>query len=132
MKVELRRMDPALVNIVQIALVSQDATYPELEDAARDLKDLLKSVDGVRTAESWAFPSRELRVQLDLGRMDAQGLSAAAVVQALQSENANIPAGVLDLGSRSFSLPSGDGSAISSPSSFTCPISTLLTACTAS
>jgi multidrug efflux pump subunit AcrB len=105
-RVELRRMDPALVNIVQVALVSQDATYAELEDAARDLKDLLKSVDGVRTAESWAFPSRELRVQLDLGRMDAHGVSAAAVVQALQSENANIPAGVLDLGSRSFSLQS--------------------------
>ena len=105
-RIELRRMDPALVNIVQIALVSPDAPYPELENAARVLKDLLKTVPGVRTTESWAFPSRELRVQLDLPRMASAGLTAAQVVQALQSENANIPAGILDLDSRSFSLQS--------------------------
>ncbi len=105
-RVELRRMDPALVNIVQVALVSKEAPYPALQDAARDLKDLLKTVDGVRTAESWAYPQRELRVQLDLPRMAGSGVSAAMVVQALQSENANIPAGIIDLDSRSFSLKS--------------------------
>src|SRR6516164_7620105 len=103
-KIEIRRVSPGRVNIVQVALVSADAPYRELEDYARQLKDLLKTIDGVRTAESWAYPARELRVQLDLQRMAELGLKAQQVMQALQSENADIPAGALDVGARSFSL----------------------------
>ena len=103
-KIEIRRVSPGLVNIVEVALVSADAPYRELEDYARELKDLLKTIDGVRTAESWAYPARELRVQLDLQRMAELGLKAQQVMQALQSENADVPAGALDVGARSFSL----------------------------
>jgi multidrug efflux pump subunit AcrB len=35
-KVEIRKSNPGLVNIVQFALVSPDAPYRELEDYARD------------------------------------------------------------------------------------------------
>ena len=100
----IRKISPALVNIVQYALVSEDAPYRELEDQARNLKDTLKSVPGIRTAESWAFPPRELRVELDLKRMSELGLVAGQVIQAVQSENADVPAGVIDMGPRSFSL----------------------------
>src|SRR6185437_50990 len=103
---EVRKLSPGLVNIVQVALVSEDAPYRELEDAARELKDTLKAVEGVRTAESWAFPPRELRVQVDLKRMGELGIQPAQVIQALQSENANVPGGVVDVGSRSFTLKS--------------------------
>jgi multidrug efflux pump subunit AcrB len=100
----IRRFSPGLVNTIQIALVSEDAPYRELEDYARALKDTLKTVVGVRTAESWAYPSRELRVALDLRRMSELNLVPAQVIGAVQSENANIPAGFIDLGPRSFSL----------------------------
>ncbi|HKE92804.1 MAG TPA: efflux RND transporter permease subunit, partial [Povalibacter sp.] len=103
-RVEIRKLSPGLVNIVQLALVSEDAPYRELEDYARELKDTLKTVDGVRTSESWAFPSRELRVELDVKRMAELKLAPARVIQAIEGENANIPAGVIDIGSRSFSL----------------------------
>jgi len=53
-KLEIRKISPGLVNIVQLALVSEDATYRELEDYARELKDTLKTVEGIRTSESWA------------------------------------------------------------------------------
>ncbi|HUQ10191.1 MAG TPA: efflux RND transporter permease subunit [Steroidobacteraceae bacterium] len=100
----VRRFSPGLVNTVQIALVSADAPYRELEDYARELKDALKTVEGVRTAETWAYPARELRVALDLKRMAELNLAPAQVIAAVQSENANIPAGFIDLGPRSFSL----------------------------
>lgn len=100
----IRKFSPGLVNIVQFALVSEDATYRELEDHARDLKDTLKSIDGILTSETWAYPRRELRVEVDLKRMSELRLSPAQVIQAVQSDNANIPAGTVDLGSRSFSL----------------------------
>jgi multidrug efflux pump subunit AcrB len=100
----VRKFSPGLVNTVQIALLSEDAPYRELEDCARELKDRLKTVDGVRSSESHAFPERELRVALDLGRMSELNLSPNQVIGAVQSENANIPAGFIDLGARSFSL----------------------------
>ena len=103
-QIEIRKLSPGLVNTIQLALVSEDASWRELEDYARELKDTLKPVAGIRTAESWAIPRRELRVQIDLKRMAELRLSPSQVAQALASENANIPAGTIDLGSRSFSL----------------------------
>ncbi len=100
----IRKFSPGLVNIVQFALVSAEAPYRELEDHARNLKDALKSVDGVLTSETWAYPRRELRVEVDLERMAELRLSPFQVVAAVQGENANVPAGALDLGARSFSL----------------------------
>jgi multidrug efflux pump subunit AcrB len=100
----VRKFSPGLVNTVQIALLSDGAPYRELEDYARELKDKLKTLDGVRTAESWAYPERELRIAVDLRRMSELNLSPAQLVGAVQSENANIPAGFVDLGARSFSL----------------------------
>jgi len=99
-RLEVRKLSPGLVNILQLALVSEDAPYRELEDYARELKDALKTVDGVRTAEAWAYPARELRVAVDLKRMSELGIKPVQVTQALQSENANVPGGFLDVGGR--------------------------------
>lgn len=103
-RLEIRKSNPGLVNIVQFALVSEDAPYRELEDQARDLKDLLKAVDGVRTSETWAYPARELRVALDLPRMAELKLAPSRVIEALRSENTTVPGGAIDVGSRSFSV----------------------------
>jgi multidrug efflux pump subunit AcrB len=103
-RLEIKKSNPGLVNIVQFALVSADAPYRELEDHARDLKDTLKAVDGVRTSETWAYPARELRVALDLPRMAELRLPPGKVVEALQSENTTVPGGAIDVGSRSFSV----------------------------
>jgi multidrug efflux pump subunit AcrB len=103
-KLEIRKVNPGLVNIVQMALVSDDAPYAELETLARELKDSLKTLPGIRTAESWAIPERELRVAVDLKRLAELGLTPGQVVQAVQSDNANIPAGSIDVGPRSFAL----------------------------
>ena len=103
-RIEIRKFSPALVNIVQFALVSDTASYRELEDLARELKDRLKTVDGVRTAESWAFPPRELRVEIDAGRMATLGLTPGQLLDALRSENSDTPAGTLDIGPRNFTL----------------------------
>ena len=47
-RIEVKRIDPAMVNIAQLALVSADAPYAEMEDRAREIKDLLKTVPGIR------------------------------------------------------------------------------------
>ncbi len=105
-QISIRKFSPGLVNIVQYALVSTDAPYRELEDHARALEDVLKGVPGIRTSESWAYPPRELRIEVNMERLADLKLNAARVIQALDSENANIPAGIIDVGSRSFTVKS--------------------------
>lgn len=105
-QITTRKFSPGLVNIVQFALVSETTPYAQLEDRARELKDVLKGVTGVRTAESWAYPPRELRIEVDLQRLADLRLTPSRLVQALESENANIPAGIVDIGPRSFTLKS--------------------------
>jgi len=107
--IEIRRAGVKLVSILQVALVSDDAPYRELEDSARDLADLLKTVPGVLGAETWAYPRRELRVQFDPARLERLGISPAQLAQALQAGNSNLPAGTLDLATRSFSLQTSGG-----------------------
>jgi len=108
-QIEVKRWGPTQVNIVQLALVSPDAPFAELEDAARDLEDVLKAVDGVRSAASWAYPQRELHVQLDPARMERMRVTPALVAQAIQATNSSLPAGVVDLDTRSFSVQTGGG-----------------------
>lgn len=105
-QISIRKFSPGLVNIVQYALISDEAPYRELEDHARALKDVLKAIPGIRTSESWAYPPRELRVEVNMERLADLKLNAARVIQALDSENANIPAGIIDVGSRSFTVKS--------------------------
>jgi multidrug efflux pump subunit AcrB len=106
---EIKKVSPAQVNILQLALVSETASYAQLEDAARNLKDTLKAVPGIRTAESWAYPARELRIAVDLARMGQMHATPGQLLQALQSENASFPAGYIDVGNRSFSLKTSGG-----------------------
>ena len=101
---DVQRFNAADVNIVQLALVSETAPYHELESRARDLDDALTAVPGVKTAETWAYPRREVRVAVDLGRLAQYRLSLSRVLGAIQSENANIPAGAVDVGRRKYNV----------------------------
>jgi len=101
--VTIRKGQPGLTNIVQFALVG-DVSYRELTDRARDLKDLLEGVSGVRQVEVWGAPEPEVRVALDLARMGRLGVSIDDVTRAIQGENAEIPGGALQAGGMRFNL----------------------------
>ncbi len=92
------------VNIAQVALVSERAPWFELQDLAERLEKRLEAVPGVRGAETWGFPSREVQVQLDLGRLSELQLPVSRVLGAIGSEAANVPAGSVDVGRRRFNV----------------------------
>ncbi len=103
-QIDIRRNNPGLVNIVQMALVSDDASWRELKERAENLKDLFESVPGVRTAETWAFPKPEVRIAVDLERLARAGVSLDQVSQAVSGQNVNIPGGAVDVGLRRYNL----------------------------
>jgi multidrug efflux pump subunit AcrB len=106
---EVRRTSAADVNIVQAALVSDAVPYRILQDQADRLQDRVKRVAGVRDAEVWGAPEREVRVNLDLGRAAQLGIAPGQVLAAVGSESASIPGGSVDAGERRFNVKtSGD------------------------
>jgi multidrug efflux pump subunit AcrB len=103
-QIVIRKNNPGLVNIVQMALVSDDASYRTLKEQAERLKDLFEAVPGVRTAETWAFPTPEVRVAVDLERLAQAGVTLGQVTQAIQGQSQSVPGGAVDAGLRRYNL----------------------------
>jgi multidrug efflux pump subunit AcrB len=97
------------VNIVQVALVSDLAPYHLLDSLAEQLEDRLSALSGVRAAERWGAPQRQVDVALDLGRLAQFGLPMGQVLGAIGGESVDIPGGDADEGPKSFSVRSWGG-----------------------
>ncbi|MCJ7450974.1 MAG: efflux RND transporter permease subunit [Steroidobacteraceae bacterium] len=106
---EVRKAGSGLVNIVQFALVSEDASYRELHRLAKDLSDSIETVPGVRRSEFWAVPEPEVRIAIDLERMGRSGVSLTQVEQAVRGGNATVPGGAVDVGLRKYNLKTSGG-----------------------
>ncbi|MEQ9478480.1 MAG: efflux RND transporter permease subunit [Algiphilus sp.] len=108
-RVEVERINPGLVNIVQLGIVSERATWETLENTAEDLKDRLESIDAIKDVEIQGLPERELRVELDFARLAETGIAAVQVHQAVADRARNVPGGSVDAGERRLNLrSSGD------------------------
>ena len=103
-QIDIRKDSPGLVNIVQMALVSETASWRTLKEKSQNLKDLFESVPGVRTAETWAFPQPEVRVAIDLERLSRAGVTLDQVTAAIQGQSQNVPGGAVEVGLRRYNL----------------------------
>ncbi|MCA0375490.1 MAG: efflux RND transporter permease subunit [Gemmatimonadetes bacterium] len=101
---EVKRNENSDLTVFQIALVAPAAPYPQVDDAAKRLSDALEQIPGVKKSERWAAPPREMQVTLDLGRLARLGITPGQVLQALGSDNTQIPGGSVDVGARRFNL----------------------------
>ncbi|MEZ4257645.1 MAG: efflux RND transporter permease subunit [Polyangiaceae bacterium] len=112
-RLDVKQFNAAKVNIVEVALASEHATYAELDVVARGLKRRLENVPGVGEVEIAGLPSQEVTVVLDLERMVALGVSPQELLGAVGQSSANVPAGGLDSGARRFNVKtSGDYASI--------------------
>ncbi|NUO00370.1 MAG: efflux RND transporter permease subunit, partial [Saprospiraceae bacterium] len=101
---ETRRFRPSDVNILQVALVSETASYKEMETQANRLEEALEKVKNLKNVESWGYPDQQVRVSLRLEQIAQQGIPINNVLGAIQSENVNIPGGNVWLNSRKFNV----------------------------
>lgn len=107
--IEMVKFSTADVIIMQVALVSEEASFALLEREAEKLERQYERVAGVMQADSWAFPESEVRVSLDLEKMREVGISMDQIIGSVQSSSQNIPGGSIDLGTRRFNIQtSGD------------------------
>ena len=70
-RLEVRRTENSDLTVFQVALVAPTAPYAQVDDLAKRFEDALERVPGVKHAERWAAPPREMQVTLDLGAWHA-------------------------------------------------------------
>lgn len=92
------------VAILQAALVSETATYAELERQAEKLEEDLAKIKSLKNIQSHGYPEQQVRVALNLDKMAQQRIPVHAVLGALQSENVNIPGGSVQVNTRRFNV----------------------------
>src|SRR5262249_5188503 len=80
-RLDINRSTTLDVNIIQVALVAEAASYRSLDSLAEDLTDRLKAVPGVREAERWGAPEPQVNVELYLGRLAQLHLPVGLVMQ---------------------------------------------------
>jgi multidrug efflux pump subunit AcrB len=108
-RLDVQQFSAAQVNVVEFALVSENASYRELERAARQLERRIEGVHGVDEVHVAGLPKQEVRVALDLERMIGLGISPQLVMDAIGRESTSLPAGSVEQGARRFNLKtSGD------------------------
>jgi multidrug efflux pump subunit AcrB len=102
--IETLKIQAGNTNIIQSALVSDSAGYRELRKYAEDIKDGIASVPGVRKADAVAYPEQELSVAINLPKLSQLHITITQIINAIQSENANIPGGSIEIGPKKFNI----------------------------
>lgn len=104
LSIEVQKLVPTDVNILQVAIVSETATYRQLEEQADELKERLEKVKSLKRVENWGFPETIAKISLDLDKMAVANIPLGAVLGAIQSTNMNIPGGSVNAGSKRFNV----------------------------
>ncbi len=106
-RLEFQKTRTTEAAVVQFALVSDTASYRRLEKLAKDLRERMNRVSGVRNSRAWAIPTPELRVAIDPGRMAQLGLPVTALTDALRQGSTDLPPGSVHIGDQRLNVQAG-------------------------
>ncbi|NIG54210.1 efflux RND transporter permease subunit [Chitinophaga sp. Cy-1792] len=101
---EVRKSEPSDVNVLQTALISENASRDQLRFYAEKLQESLEKVPQLKNVKMHGLPDQQVRVELQLDKMAQLHIPVNAVMGAMQSEMANIPGGSIDAGDKSFNI----------------------------
>ena len=101
---EVEKVDPTTVSVVQTALISENASTVTMKRLADDLKSRLEKIKALKDIKISGLPDQLVRVDIRMAQLARLRIPMERVVQALQSENQNIPGGAIVAGGRSFNV----------------------------
>jgi len=101
----INKFDPSATPIVSYSILSRSGKMSLAEVRAfldDKIKPEIQQVDGVGAVDLIGGQEREIQVEVNLERLNAQGISISQVTQAIRSENLNLPAGRVTEKSQDF------------------------------
>ncbi len=102
--IEVKKILPSSVNILQMSLVSDNAPAETLKKYSDNLKDELEKITSLKNVEVAGLPDEIVRVDLQLDKLSQMHIPLGAITGSLQSEIANIPGGSVEAGDKTFNI----------------------------
>ncbi len=100
----IQKFDPDSVPVLAIALSGPAPIRDITEFADKRLRRRLESINGVGQVLIVGGRPRQINVVVDTEKLSSVGLTAAQVMQALQTQNVQVPGGKVEQGIRDLSL----------------------------
>ena len=102
--IEVKKVRPSDVNILQIALVSENASRESLKTEADRLQKDLESITELKNVKIHGLPSQLVKIELHLDKIATLNIPLAALIGSIKSELSNIPGGQVDAGNKTFNV----------------------------
>ncbi|KAA8481535.1 multidrug efflux pump subunit AcrB [Arcticibacter tournemirensis] len=102
--IDVQKVEPSGVNVLQIALISENASRGKMKKFSEDLQDELEKISSLKDVRIHGLPQQLIRIDVQPDRLEQLHIPLATVMQAVQSEAGNIPGGSIIAGGKSFSV----------------------------
>jgi multidrug efflux pump subunit AcrB len=103
-KIEVQKISPTTVNVLQIALVSDNANKVALKQAAEGLQEDLEKITSLKNVEIFGLPEQVIKIDLQIEKLAQMNISTDMVMNAIKSEMANIPGGSIVENSKTYNI----------------------------
>ncbi len=98
-----------LTAVATVALWSEGFSLAEMRLAARDLRDQLYTLKGIRRVELYGVQDQQVFLEVSNAKLAEFGISPSVLVQTLQQQNIILPGGLIDVKGQNIVVePSGD------------------------
>ncbi len=102
--IEVKKVRPSDVNILQIALVSENAPREALKTEADRLQKDLESITELKNVKIHGLPAQLVKIELQLDKVATLNIPLGALIGSIKSELSNIPGGQVDAGNKTFNV----------------------------
>lgn len=103
-RIEIQKQQPSDVNILQVGLISENASNSKMQYYAEKLQDALETVNALKQVSVFGLPGQQVRIELDLEKIAQMNLPLSAITNSLKSEMASIPGGSIDASRQTFNV----------------------------
>ncbi|QJB70076.1 efflux RND transporter permease subunit [Parasphingorhabdus halotolerans] len=106
-RLEFRRYRTTEAAVVQVALVSETASWRRMEKYADDLVDKLTRYDDVREVQIFGLPQPEVSIEINAARMSELKVAPSALADAVRQGGLDFPGGAVQSGGRRLNVDAG-------------------------
>jgi multidrug efflux pump subunit AcrB len=106
-RLDFKKMRTTNASVLQIALVSDNASWRRMEKYGRDISEALSRYAAVRESEVIGLPQPEVTVAIKPGRLAELHIPASAIADAVKLGGADVSSGAVTSGMRRFNVEAG-------------------------
>lgn len=104
LSIEVKKLVASDVNVIQTALISENASRKQLKKVAEDLQEALEKLPELKNVKIHGLSEEQVRIDLHTDKLARLHIPLQAIAGTLQSEIANIPGGSVDVGTKSLNV----------------------------